>query len=86
MECVPEVSEKNVDNLQEEDEKEENQHPVQKADSFFSILKDLLDLVVGGVLNVTSYFMSIFGGGVYEAELQRRSLKILEERSTKRLF
>jgi len=64
MECVPEVevSEKKVDKLQEEDEKEENQHPVQKADSFFSILKDLLDLVVGGVLNVASYFMSIFGG------------------------
>merc|ERR1719300_2301739 len=68
MECVPEVSEKNVDKLLE-DEKEENQHPVQKADSFFSILKDLLDLVVGGVLNVASYVMSIFGGVVDENQL-----------------
>jgi len=31
MECVPEVSEKNVDKHQEDDEREENQHPVQKA-------------------------------------------------------
>jgi len=70
MESVPEVSEKNVDKLQKDaDKQEENQHQVQKADSFFSILKDLVDLVVGGVMNVASYFMSIFGGVVDENPL-----------------